>query len=158
MATLQTTGSDILQLVTFQLGEEEYGLDILRIQEVNRWTAVTAMPNAPHYIDGIINLRGRVIPVINLRKMFGMPFERAEESRIMVVTACGATVGLIVDSVSEVLRIPASTIEPPPEMGIGAANAYVTGIGKLENRLLLLVDIEQLLADSIQSSGALIGQ
>lgn len=153
-----TTSTDILQLVTFQLGDEEFGLDILKIQEVNRWSAVTAMPNAPHYIDGVINLRGRVIPVVNLRKMFGMPFENTEESRIMVVNACGTTVGLIVDNVSEVLRIPVNTVEAPPEMGVGKANAYVTGIGKLENRLLLLLDIELLLADSIQSSVALIEQ
>lgn len=154
--TNESTSKDILQLVTFRLGEEEYGLDILRIQEVNRWSAVTAMPNAPHAVDGIINLRGRVIPVVNLRKLFGLPFDHAEESRIMVVNACGSTVGIIVDDVSEVLRIPASTIERPPEMGIGSANAYVTGVGKLDNRLLLLVDIELLLADLIPPAVALI--
>lgn len=154
--TNESTSKDILQLVTFRLGEEEYGLDILRIQEVNRWSAVTAMPNAPHAVDGIINLRGRVIPVVNLRKLFGLPFDHAEESRIMVVNACGSTVGIIVDDVSEVLRIPAGTIERPPEMGIGSANAYVTGVGKLDNRLLLLVDIELLLADLIPPAVALI--
>jgi purine-binding chemotaxis protein CheW len=152
----QTKSTDILQLVTFRLGEEEYGLDILKIQEVNRWSAVTAMPNTPHYFDGVINLRGRVIPVVNLRKMFGMPFDHAEDCRIMVVNACGKTVGLIVDAVSEVLRIPANTIETPPDLGVRTSNAYVTGIGKLENRLLLLIDIELLLADSIQSTVALI--
>lgn len=154
--TTQRAQTDILQLVTFKLGEEEYGLEILRIQEVNRWSAVTAMPNAPHYIDGIINLRGRVIPVVNLRKLFGLPFEHPEQSRIMVVNACGTTIGLIVDNVSEVLRIPAATIETPPEMGVGGTNAYVTGIGKLENRLLLLIDIELLLADCVRPSVALL--
>lgn len=145
-----------MQLVTFALGGEEYGLDILKIQEVNRWSNVTAMPNVPHYIEGVINLRGRVIPVVNLRKMFGMPCERADDSRIMVVNACGTTVGLMVDNVSEVLRVPANTIEAPPELGNKGTNAYVTGIGKLENRLLLLLDIELLLSESIQSSIALI--
>jgi purine-binding chemotaxis protein CheW len=154
--TTQTTSKDLLQLVTFRLGEEEYAIDILTIQEVNRWSSVTAMPNAPHAVDGIINLRGRVIPVINLRKRFGLPFESPEQSRIMVVNACGTTVGLIVDNVSEVLRIASSTIEPPPEMGVGAANSYVTGIGKLENRLLLLIDIELLLSDGIQSTVSLL--
>lgn len=135
---------NVLELVTFRLGNEEYGVDIARIQEVNRMVRITAMPNAPDYIEGIMNLRGRVMPVINLRKKFGMPLpEDGDDMRIIVVDA-GTTVGLLVDSVSEVLRITSDLIEAPPDVGQGDSS-YVVGIVKHEKGLLLLMDAVRLL-------------
>ena len=110
-----TSGSDLLQLVSFTIGEEEYGVDILCVQEINRMLNVTQVPNSPEYVDGVINLRGKVIPVIALRTRFGMPrIERTKDTRIVVVELIGKTVGFVVDGVSEVLRIPRSVTEPPP--------------------------------------------
>ena len=110
-------GSDILQLVTFNLGNEEYAVDILKVQEINRMKEITRVPNSPGYVEGVINLRGKVIPVVSLRTRFGlMEKESDEQSRIMIMDIQGITMGLVVDSVSEVLRIPMSTGEPTPPM------------------------------------------
>ena len=140
------TNSEILQIVTFKLGNEEYAVDILKVQEINRVVEITSIPNAPSYVEGVINLRGKVIPVINLRKKFGLDSKEMDsQSRIMVVDI-GSTVGLIVDSVSEVLRLSSDTIEPPPPMTAGnGSSEYIKGVGKLADRLLILLDIEKLL-------------
>ncbi|MEW6418926.1 MAG: chemotaxis protein CheW [Nitrospirota bacterium] len=138
------TNSEILQLVTFNLGNEEYAVDILKVQEINRMVEITTIPNAPFYVEGVINLRGKVIPVINLRKRFGLDSKETDsQSRIMVVDV-GATIGLIVDSVSEVLRLSSDTIEPPPPMTAGDGSEYIKGVGKLEDRLLILLDIDRI--------------
>ncbi len=140
------TSQELLQLVTFKLGDEEYAIDILKVQEVNRMVDITAVPNSINYLEGVINLRGRVIPVINLRKKFALDAKTLDtQSRIMVVDV-GITIGIIVDSVSEVLRISPDTVEPPPAMaGGGAESDYIKGIGKLQDRLLILLDIDKLL-------------
>jgi purine-binding chemotaxis protein CheW len=140
--------TEVLQLVSFNLGQEEYAVDILKVQEINRMVGITNIPNAPFYVEGVINLRGKVIPVINLRKRFG--FEQKEmdsHSRIIVVDV-GRTVGLVVDSVSEVLRLSAGTVEPPPAMtaAVGSSD-YIRGVGKLQDRLLILLDLDRLLKD-----------
>lgn len=141
----EATDSGILQLVTFRLGSEEYALDILKVQEINRMVEITSIPNAPPYVEGVINLRGKVIPVVNLRKKFGLDSkERDSQARIIVVDV-GTTVGLIVDSVSEVLRISSDTVEPPPPMTATGSSEYIKGVGKLSDRLLILLDIEKLL-------------
>lgn len=151
-----TAGSHLLQLVTFRLGGEEYAVDILKVQEINRMVDITAVPNAPSYVEGVINLRGKVIPVINLRKKFSLDAKELDShSRIMVVDI-GTTIGLIVDSVSEVLRLPSDTVEPPPPMTGSIGSEYIRGIGKLEDRLLILLDIERLIgkAEEAQLIGA----
>ncbi len=141
---------DILQLVTFKLGDEEYGIDILKVQEINRMTEITAMPKSPFSVEGVINLRGKVIPVVNLRKKFGLSMKEIDfQSRIIVVDS-ESTVGLIVDSVSEVLRISSDTIEPPPPITGGTGSEYIMGIGKLKDRLIILLDIDKLLSEGIQ--------
>lgn len=148
---------ELLQLVTFKLGEEEYAIDILKVQEVNRMVDITVVPNAISCLEGVINLRGRVIPVINLRKKFGLSTKDQDtHSRIMVVDV-GMTVGLIVDSVSEVLRISPDTVEPPPPMTGSAESDYIKGIGKLQDRLLILLDIDKLLRGDEGEEFALIG-
>jgi len=133
------------QLVTFHLGGEEYAMEILGVQEIIRMVQPTRIPNTPEFMEGIINLRGQVVPVISLRRRFGMA-DRAfdKQTRIVVLETSGSTVGFVVDSVSEVLRIPASTVEPPPRM-TRHGREFVAGIGKLEGRLLLMLDTEKLL-------------
>jgi len=139
---------DLLQLVSFHIGGEEFGLNILRVQEIIRIQALTRVPNSPDFVDGVINLRGKVIPVIALRKRFGLEeLAHDKQTRIVVIEVKGTVLGFIVDSVSEVLRIPASTVEPPPRLG-KVEREYVSGVGKLDNRLLILLDVDRLMSDS----------
>jgi len=139
---------DLLQLVSFHIGGEEFGLDILRVQEIIRIQALTRVPNSPEFVDGVINLRGKVIPVIGLRKRFGLEdLAHDKQTRIIVVEVRGTVLGFIVDSVSEVLRIPRNTVEPPPRLG-KVEREYVSGVGKLDNRLLILLDVDRLMTDA----------
>ena len=138
--------SDLLQLVGFQLGNEEYGIDILKVQEINRVTEITKIPQSPDFVEGVINLRGNVIPIIDLRKRFHMPErEHDKQTRIVVGEIDGRTVGFIVDAVSEVIRLPANTVEPPPSIVSDEKSQYISGVGKLEDRLLMLLDIDKIL-------------
>ncbi|NUN71417.1 MAG: purine-binding chemotaxis protein CheW [Bacteroidetes bacterium] len=146
---------ELLQLVRFNIGEEEFGVDILKVQEINRMLDVTQVPNAPGYIDGVINLRGKVIPIVNLRERFHMPRkERDKDTRIIIVELSGRTVGFLVDGVNEVLRIPKSVTEPPPSITSDAQTEYITGVGKLDDQLLLLLDLEKVLAHSVEEIAA----
>ncbi|MCL5978561.1 MAG: chemotaxis protein CheW [Nitrospirae bacterium] len=138
-------GHELLQLVTFTLGNEEYAVDILKVHEINRMREITKVPNSPSYVEGVINLRGRVIPVVNLREKFGL--QRKDEDkdlRIMIMDVRGVTMGLIVDSVQEVLRIPADIVEPPPPMATDITTEFINGIAKQEDRLIILLDIDRL--------------
>lgn len=138
---------EVLQLVTFRLGNEEFSLDILKVQEIIRHMNLTRVPKTPDFVDGVINLRGRVIPVLDLRKRFGLPKdENTNETRIIVVDVDNRTVGLKVDAVSEVLRLPADTVEPPPAIITGVESDYIKGVGKLDGRLLILLDVAKILS------------
>ncbi|WKZ31838.1 MAG: chemotaxis protein CheW [Thermodesulfobacteriota bacterium] len=138
---------EVLQLVTFRLGKEEFSLDILRVQEIIRHMELTRVPKTPDFVDGVINLRGKVIPVLDLRKRFGLGSdEMTNETRIIVVEVDDKTVGLKVDAVSEVLRLPADRVEAPPEMVTGVESEYIKGVGKLDGRLLILLDVEKVLS------------
>lgn len=137
---------EVLQLVTFRLGKEEFSMDILKVQEIIRHMDLTRVPRTPDFVDGVINLRGRVIPVLDLRKRFGLPEgERTNETRIIVVDVDNRTVGLKVDAVSEVLRLPADTVEPPPSLVTGIESDYIKGVGKLDGRLIILLDVAKIL-------------
>lgn len=140
-----TASGEIIQLVTFTLLEEEYGLPILDVREIIRMVDITPVPHAPSFVEGVINLRGQIIPVIDLRKRFELNNKDINtETRIVVVEVQETIVGLIVDSVSEVLRIDSSTIAPPPGLvtkGIGSQ--YLQGITNLEDRMVILVDIQR---------------
>jgi purine-binding chemotaxis protein CheW len=139
---------ELLQLVSFRVGDEEFGLDILRVQEIIRIQALTRVPNSPDFVDGVINLRGKVIPVIALRKRFGVEAAAHDkQTRIVVAETNGTVLGFIVDSVSEVLRISTETIEPAPRLG-REGREYVSGVGKLEDRLLILLDVDRLMSES----------
>ncbi|MEJ2614609.1 MAG: chemotaxis protein CheW [Ignavibacteriaceae bacterium] len=138
--------AELLQLVTFNIGKEEFGVDILNVQEINRMTHITKVPNAPHFVEGVINLRGRVIPVIDLRlKLKIEKKEYDKNTRIIVVEVENKTIGFIVDSVNEVLRIPANLTEAPPDMVAGIESEYIKSVGKLEDRLLILIDIQKII-------------
>jgi len=140
--------SELLQLVSFKIGAEEFGIDILKVNEINRMMTLTKVPNAPSFVDGVVNLRGRVIPVINLRTKLALPKKEYDRnSRIIVVELENKTIGFIVDEVSEVLRIPVNITEKPPEMVSGINASFITAIGKLEDRLLILLDLEKVLAE-----------
>jgi len=140
--------SHLLQLVSFQIDGEDFGLDILRVQEIIRVQEMTRVPNSPVFVDGVINLRGKVIPVIALRRRFGLEkLAHDKQTRIVVVEVEDTVLGFIVDSVSQVLSIPSDTVEPPPRLG-KAEREYVSGVAKLEDRLLILLDVGRLMSDT----------
>ncbi len=139
--------SDTIQVVSFKLGSEEYGVDIAQVQEINRMVAVTHVPRAPQFMEGVINLRGQLIPIIDLRARFGMPRAEHTKNTRIVVTEIGAKrVGMVVDSVSEVLRLPVEDIEPAPEMITGVETEYIRGVGKIEDRLIILLDLARIIS------------
>lgn len=142
---------DLLQLVTFNIGDEEFGVEILKVQEIIRMMGITRVPRAPDFVEGVINLRGKVIPIIDLRKRFGMKSQDHDKhTRIIVIEINKVIVGFVVDSVSEVLRIPSSTVEPPPTIISGIESEYISGVGKLADRLLILLDLDRLLSKGEQ--------
>jgi purine-binding chemotaxis protein CheW len=135
-----------MQLVVFDLASESYGVDISAVREIIRMQAITRVPGAPQYVEGIINLRGQVIPVVDLRKRLDLKAnEQTPDSRIVWVTINEHDVGVIVDAVTEVLRIPIASIEPPMEMVSSIDTDFVRGIAKLENRLIILLDLSKAL-------------
>ncbi|BDE06041.1 chemotaxis protein CheW [Vulcanimicrobium alpinum] len=137
---------DTIQVVSFKLGSEEYGVDIAQVQEINRMVAVTNVPRAPVFMEGVINLRGQLIPIIDLRTRFAMPRAEHTKSTRFVVTEIGTKrVGMVVDSVSEVLRLPTDAIEDAPEMIAGVDTEYIRGVGKIEDRLIILLDLAKVI-------------
>ena len=138
--------NELLQLVTFAIGEEEFGIDILKVQEIIRTMAITKVPNSPPHVEGVINLRGKVIPVIDLRSRFLLESKPHDnQTRIIVVDLHRVVIGFVVDGVSEVLRIQSNTVEPPPPVVSGIESEYIKGVGKLDNRLLILLDLDKLI-------------
>ncbi|MDR2604622.1 MAG: chemotaxis protein CheW, partial [Desulfovibrio sp.] len=144
---------ELLQLVTFSIGEEEFGVDILKVQEIIRTMEITKVPRAEAFVEGVINLRGKVIPIIDLRRRFGLDSKvHDKHTRIIVIEINNMIVGFVVDSVSEVLRIPAGTVEPPPPVVAGVESEYISGVGKLQDRLLILLDLDKLLSSEVIES------
>lgn len=140
-----TEANGTMQLVSFRLGQEEYGIEITRVQEIILMGEITRVPQTPPFIKGLINLRSTVIPIVDLRLRFGLQSETpTDETRIMVVNVQGKTIGLIVDAVSEVLRISNDQIAPSPPTVAGLGRDYLTGLVKLEKRLLILLDIDKI--------------
>jgi purine-binding chemotaxis protein CheW len=141
---------ELLQMVVFQLGGEEFGVEIMKVQEIIRMPEITQIPQSPDFVEGVINLRGRIIVVINLDKRFNLKSKEIDEhSRIIVVEIGDNVVGMIVDSVNEVLRFPMSNVDPAPELVMsGVSREYITGVGKLDDRLLILLDLAKVLNKS----------
>lgn len=136
------------QFLTFQLGEELYGVDILRVQEIKGYTTVTKIPNTPDYIKGVLNLRGTIVPIVELRSTFGMPtIDYTMFTVIVVVVVRDRIMGLVVDSVSDVLNISKKDIQAPPEFGAKVDVSVLSGIGKSGDKLISLLDIDRLLID-----------
>lgn len=139
--------SELLQIVTFHIGSEVFGLNILNVHEIIRYQPLTRVPNLPSYVEGVLNLRGRVIPVVGLRQKMGLPRqEPTGTTKIVVATVNDDVLGFMVDSVSEVLRMEASSVESAPRL-VEGRQRYVSGVGKMDNCLLILLDLNKLLTD-----------
>jgi purine-binding chemotaxis protein CheW len=140
----------VQQLVSFRIGKEEFGVDILMVQEIIRLTTITPIPNASHSILGMINLRGRIIPVVDLRWLLKIagdePGDSSRKTRILIIELGGYVTGFVVDSVSEVMKVPTSEIEPAPNLVTSSiSSAYISGVIKLPKRLIILLDFKQIL-------------
>ena len=138
----------LMQLVGFTIGKELFGVNILMVQEIIRAAPITAVPNSPDFVEGVINLRGNIIPVIELRKRLGFttPEVSMEDSWILILDIEGRITGFIVDSVTEVLKIEESTIEPPPDIVVaGLESQYIRGVCEIDDRLLILLDFTRIL-------------
>ena len=138
----------LMQLVGFIIGKEYFGVDILMVQEIIRAAPITAVPNSPEFVEGVINLRGSIIPVIELRKRLNlfMQDSKPEDSWILILNIEGRVTGFIVDSVTEVLKIDETTIEPPPDIVVaGLESQYIRGVCKIDEKLLILLDFDRIL-------------
>jgi purine-binding chemotaxis protein CheW len=143
------------QLVVFDLASEFYGVDIGDVREIIRMQNVTRVPGTPVYMEGVINLRGKVVPVVDLRKRLDLKVkQQTKESRIVVVDIGGKDVGVIVDGVTEVLRIPLASVEPPSQMIANSDSAYLRGIAKLGDKLVILLDLDKVLATTEYDASA----
>jgi len=139
----KTFSNDELQLVVFKLGREEYAISILQVQEIKKVTDITRVPHTPDYIKGVMNLRGSVLPVIELKKRLGLVLEDyTDDTRIIIVKVADVSVGMIVDAVSEVMAISQQNIESSSNVVGGIAETYVSGVGKLNNRLIIILNLE----------------
>jgi purine-binding chemotaxis protein CheW len=143
-----TYSSDDHQFLTFNLGEELYGVDILKVQEIKGYTKVTKIPNTPDYLKGVLNLRGSIVPIVDLRMKFGMGMtEPTSFTVIVVVNVRNRVMGFLVDAVSDVLDLNAKDIQPPPELGSSVDITFVAGIGNSNGCLVTLLNIDRVLTD-----------
>ncbi len=135
-----------LQIVGFRVGRETFGIPIAQVHEIVRVPEITAVPNAPEFVEGVMNLRGKIVPVVDMRKRFGEQLPQpSNRNRVVVAEVDRKLVGLIVDTASEVLKIPSSQVEPAPSVFQEAELTYVTGMGKLRDRLIILIDLSKVL-------------
>lgn len=136
----------IRQFVEFKLGEEEYGVDILQVKTIERMMPVTRVPKAPSFVEGVINLRGEIVPVIDLKKRFNLPpGQITDNTRIIIVALEDITVGMIVDSATEVIQLPQEAIEPAPTIAGSIDSNFLDGVGKLDGKLLILLNLSKVL-------------
>lgn len=153
MTTLVDTSQTEIQLVVFDLASEAYGVDIGAVREIIRMQEITCVPRTPEFVEGVINLRGKVIPVIDLRRRFGLPVaDQNDDNRIVVVDIGGQGIGVIVDAVTEVLRLATDAVEPPSAVITTTDSDYLLGIAKVENRLIILLDLERVLTEEEMSA------
>jgi purine-binding chemotaxis protein CheW len=148
--------NELIQLVSFGLDNEEYGVEVLKVREIIRMTPITKMPNAPPYVEGVINLRGVVVPIISMRKRFNLiENDFDSHTRIMVMDVAGGLTGYIVDGVSEVIRIPSSDIQPAPTIVSGnIGQDYITGVINHADRMLILMDVDRMFSENELNSFA----
>lgn len=155
--TSGTAEDPVLQWVTFRLADETYGINVMQVQEVLRYTEVAPVPGAPGYVLGIINLRGSVVTVIDTRQRFGLPAtEVSDHSRIVVVEVSGQVIGILVDAVSEVVYLNQSEIEKAPNVGTEESARFIQGVCHKEKRLLILVALEKIMSEEEWSEIAML--
>ncbi len=143
-----TYSSEDQQYLTFNLADEYYGVDILKVQEIKGYTTVTRIPNTPDYLKGVLNLRGTIVPIVDLRMKFGMGItEPTSFTVVVVVNVRNRVMGFLVDAVSDVLDLNAKDIQPPPELGSAVDIKFVAGIGNANDRLVTLLDIDRVLTE-----------
>ena len=139
-----TAGNEYL---AFKLGQEEYGIDILKVQEIRGYESVTRIANAPEFIKGVINLRGIIVPIVDMRIKFNLGEPRYDQFTVVIILSIGGrVVGMVVDSVSDVTTLQPEQVRPAPEMGTALSTDYLIGLGTLEERMLILLDIERLMS------------
>ena len=143
----QTADGEGRELLTFTLGVEEYGIDILKVQEIRGYDAVTTIANAPEFIKGVINLRGIIVPIMDMRIKFKLGSVTYDESTVVIIlNIANRVVGMVVDGVSDVITLKAEEIKPAPEFGASLDTRYLLGLGTLDERMIILVDIEKLMS------------
>ena len=148
-ATVHSTPADAAEFLTFTLGGEEYGVDILKVQEIRGYDTVTRMPGAPDFMKGVINLRGTIVPVVDLRLKFGLGEAVYDTFTVMVILNIGKRiVGMVVDGVSDVVELDPEEMRPAPEFGSAIDTRFITGLGTRDERMLILLDIEKLLGSA----------
>lgn len=139
--------SMIREFLAFTLGREEYGIDILKVQEIRGYEAVTRIANAPEFIKGVVNLRGTIVPIVDMRIKFNLGTPSYDALTVVIIlNVCCRVVGMVVDTVSDVITLNAEQVKPPPEMGTAFDTDYLVGLGTYEERMLILVDIDKLMA------------
>ena len=134
------------ECLTFRLGTEEYGIDILKVQEIRGYDAVTTIANSPHFLKGVINLRGTIVPIIDMRIKFNAPnVEYDQFTVVIILNIASRVVGIVVDSVSDVIRLSADQVRPTPDIGVAVDTTYIQGLATVDERMLILIDIERLM-------------
>ncbi|MBX5460591.1 MAG: purine-binding chemotaxis protein CheW [Steroidobacteraceae bacterium] len=155
--TTSETSSGAEQFLTFVLGGEEYGVTILQVQGIQGWDRVTPIPNTPDYILGVINLRGAIVPIVDLRRRFGMPAAEFGPTTVVIVVKVvnergERTLGLVVDAVSEVCSVSAEARQPAPDFGSGIKTDFVKGLATVDNRMVILLDIDRMVSEGLLGS------
>lgn len=142
-----------LQFITFRTGEQEFGADIMTIREIRGWTQTTPLPHAPQHVRGVINLRGVVLPVVDLRARLGRGQTEASSKHVIIVVQCAErTMGLLVDAVSDILTVSSSEIQPPPELASDGGSSFATGIAVLDDRMVTILDMAALSKSLVESA------
>jgi len=137
------------EYLVFTLGTEEYGIDILKVQEIRSYETVTRIANAPDFIKGVTNLRGVIVPIVDLRLKFNLGNVRYDHQTVVIIlNVAGRVVGIVVDGVSDVLTLTGNDIKPAPEFGVSVSNEHLTGLGSVEGRMLILIDIERMMTSA----------
>ena len=146
--TLHTSATEV-ELLSFRLGEEEYSVDIMSVREIRGWTRATPLPHAPSYVRGVINLRGIVLPVVDLSVRLGMAPVKGDARNVIIVVQVGLqTAGLLVDAVSDILALPRSDLQPPPDLAANTAHSYITALTIVEGRMIRVLDLTSVLPEN----------
>lgn len=143
-----STENKFIEVLAFRLGQEEYGVDILKVQEIRGHDPVTRIANAPDFIEGVVNLRGIIVPIVDLRLRFGITPTANQPRVVVILNVHGRVIGMVVDSVSDVVRLGPADIRPAPQVGSTFGADFLLGLGTIDERMLILLDIESLMSSS----------